>query len=156
LYKGYKEFFNYLFNPEPSQNGFSQAVDRMKLSTRQYAKRQISWIRNKLIPVAESANREDMSTPFFLLDATGLIIPSLLHCPLIFLQSLDRTGLTMFKDPPPKSWKVNYIDSFVSHYTLVTYPSVGFLRNQQLPVPKSLSARAHGLLTVKEKDVRCA
>ncbi|KAL9714932.1 tRNA dimethylallyltransferase, mitochondrial [Leucoagaricus gongylophorus] len=67
---GYKEFHNYLSNPEPSQSEFAQAVDRMKLSTRQYAKRQISWIRNKLIPVAESANKEDMTAPFYLLDAT--------------------------------------------------------------------------------------
>jgi tRNA dimethylallyltransferase len=43
----------------------------MKLSTKQYAKRQISWIRNKLIPAAKLASREQTLTPFYLLDATG-------------------------------------------------------------------------------------
>lgn len=69
---GYKEFHNYLSNSGASQSEFTEAVDRMKLSTRQYAKRQISWIRNKLIPVAESANKENALTPFYLLDATEL------------------------------------------------------------------------------------
>ncbi|KXN90457.1 tRNA dimethylallyltransferase, mitochondrial [Leucoagaricus sp. SymC.cos] len=69
---GYKEFHDYLSNPESSQSEFTSAVDRMKLSTRQYAKRQVSWIRNKLLPTVDLANREDALTPFFLLDATGL------------------------------------------------------------------------------------
>jgi len=54
----------------------------MKLSTRQYAKRQISWIRNKLIPVAESANKEDMTAPFYLLDATGRDYTSVVSFPI--------------------------------------------------------------------------
>lgn len=68
---GYKEFHNYLSNFESSPQDFSKAVDRMKLSTRQYAKRQISWIRNKLIPTINSANRESAQTAIYLLDATG-------------------------------------------------------------------------------------
>jgi len=90
LYKGSKEFFNYLSNSEPSQSGFSQAVDRMKLSTRQYAKRQISWIRNKLIPASESANREDMSTPFYLFDATGCYYPFSISLPIKFPAEMDE------------------------------------------------------------------
>lgn len=53
----------------------------MKLSTRQYARRQVKWIRNKLLPAVYAANelhgkqaglaqRHDI-TPTFLLDATG-------------------------------------------------------------------------------------
>ncbi|KAJ3556429.1 hypothetical protein NP233_g11981 [Leucocoprinus birnbaumii] len=116
---GYKEFHNYFSGSEVSQSEFTQAVDRMKLLTKQYAKRQISWIRNKLIPVAESANKEDVLTPFYLLDATEL----------------------------GKDWTTN-----------VQEPAVrimeGFLNDQELPEPKSLSERALAMLTVKEKDVR--
>jgi hypothetical protein len=53
----------------------------MKLSTRQYARKQIKWIRNKLLPVVNITNRnatmaEDNSgevVPMYLLDATGLL-----------------------------------------------------------------------------------
>lgn len=60
----------------------------MKLSTRQYAKRQISWIRNKLVPAIRTANSaaiddydadkgepRENQTSFYLLDATGTQIP---------------------------------------------------------------------------------
>ncbi|KAF8163110.1 tRNA isopentenyltransferase [Crassisporium funariophilum] len=67
---GYREFCNYL--ESPTNIALSEALDRMKISTRQYAKRQISWIRNKLIPAVESANTEDNVAPMYLLDATAL------------------------------------------------------------------------------------
>ncbi|KAF9452810.1 tRNA isopentenyltransferase [Macrolepiota fuliginosa MF-IS2] len=69
---GYKEFHDFLSGTETSQGDFSRAVDRMKLSTRQYAKRQISWIRNKLIPIVNSVNQQRTQTPLYLLDATEL------------------------------------------------------------------------------------
>ena len=43
----------------------------MKISTRQYAKRQISWIRNKLIPAVNVANAKENLVPLYLMDATG-------------------------------------------------------------------------------------
>ncbi|KAJ3517793.1 hypothetical protein NLJ89_g267 [Agrocybe chaxingu] len=67
---GYKEFCKYL--EDPSDAAFREATERMKISTRQYAKRQISWIRNKLIPAVERANAEGVVVPFYLLDATTL------------------------------------------------------------------------------------
>ncbi|KAH6918809.1 tRNA isopentenyltransferase [Coprinopsis sp. MPI-PUGE-AT-0042] len=68
---GYKEFHDYLADPTPSnQSAFDSAVDRMKLSTRQYAKKQISWIRNKLLPATQQANAEKEQVSFYLLDAT--------------------------------------------------------------------------------------
>jgi len=112
LYKGYKEFFNYLFNPEPSQNGFSQAVDRMKLSTRQYAKRQISWIRNKLIPMAESANREDMSTPFYLLDATGCHYSFFISLSINLPAELGQNWLNNVQGPATKIMEGELCRSF--------------------------------------------
>ncbi|EDR11356.1 uncharacterized protein LACBIDRAFT_232761 [Laccaria bicolor S238N-H82] len=67
---GYKEFNAYLTSPTDLL--FKEAVDLMKLSTRQYAKKQISWMRNKLHPAVLQANAEELTTPLYLLDATGL------------------------------------------------------------------------------------
>ncbi|KAJ8508549.1 hypothetical protein ONZ45_g9198 [Pleurotus djamor] len=69
---GYKEFHEYLTSPDPSEKQFQEAVESMKLSTRKYAKRQISWIRNKLLPVVHATNEEQCLTPTYLLDATEL------------------------------------------------------------------------------------
>ena len=59
------------------QKVYAAAVERMKLSTRQYAKKQVSWLRNKLLPVANSANAKDAGhlpvIPAYLLDATGML-----------------------------------------------------------------------------------
>ena len=45
----------------------------MKVSTRQYAKRQVTWIRNKLIPAVYAARRAADSGPdLYALDATGM------------------------------------------------------------------------------------
>ncbi|KAG5645032.1 hypothetical protein DXG03_007211 [Asterophora parasitica] len=69
---GYKEFHDYLTASEPSEKGFDAAVEHMKVSTRQYAKRQVGWIRNKLLPAVNTANAEEAVTPTYLLDATAL------------------------------------------------------------------------------------
>lgn len=67
---GYKEFNFYLASPEPSEKAFKDAVEHMKLSTRQYSRRQISWIRNKLLPAIYATNSKKTLTPIYLLDAT--------------------------------------------------------------------------------------
>jgi tRNA dimethylallyltransferase len=41
----------------------------MKLSTRQYAKRQVVWIKSKLIPAVEKLGNHEVT--IVLLDATG-------------------------------------------------------------------------------------
>ncbi|KAF9489825.1 tRNA isopentenyltransferase [Pleurotus eryngii] len=69
---GYKEFHEYLTTQDPSDRLFHESVDSMKHSTRKYAKRQISWLRNKLLPVVNEANTEDFLTPTYVLDATEL------------------------------------------------------------------------------------
>jgi tRNA dimethylallyltransferase len=76
---GYKEFHNYLASPQRSDRTFSDAVENMKQSTRQYAKRQVSWIRNKLLPAVYAANASsgeeiEPVTPAYLLDATGQLM----------------------------------------------------------------------------------
>jgi len=74
---GYREFDRYieLQDTAESQTAYELAVDSMKRSTRKYAKRQVSWIRNKLIPAAMRVNEGSPAyqiTPFYLLDATEL------------------------------------------------------------------------------------
>ncbi|KAG1835622.1 tRNA isopentenyltransferase [Suillus variegatus] len=73
---GYKEFHDYFTSPEPSEKLFASAVEQMKYGTRQYAKRQIRWLKNKLLPAIYSANGgTDHATallPVYLLDATEL------------------------------------------------------------------------------------
>jgi len=74
---GYREFDRYveLQGTAESQIAYELAVDSMKRSTRKYAKRQVSWIKNKLIPAVLRVNEgspEDRATPFYLLDATEL------------------------------------------------------------------------------------
>ncbi|RXW24133.1 hypothetical protein EST38_g1696 [Candolleomyces aberdarensis] len=64
---GYKEFHNFLDNS--SDSVFKESVERMKISTRQYAKKQISWIRNKLMPAVKEANAETDTVSLYLLDA---------------------------------------------------------------------------------------
>jgi len=74
---GYREFSRYieLQDTTESQTEYKLAVESMKRSTRKYAKRQVSWIKNKLIPAAVKVNKESPAgqvTPFYLLDATEL------------------------------------------------------------------------------------
>ncbi|KAG1748958.1 IPP transferase-domain-containing protein [Suillus paluster] len=73
---GYKEFHDYLASPEPSRKLFASAVEQMKCGTRQYAKRQIRWLRNKLLPAVYSTNSSVEHAapllPLYLLDATEL------------------------------------------------------------------------------------
>jgi tRNA dimethylallyltransferase len=56
---------------DPTEKEFNDAVALMKLSTRQYAKRQILWMRNKLLPAAISANAKEPLVSVYLLDATS-------------------------------------------------------------------------------------
>ncbi|KAG1769454.1 tRNA isopentenyltransferase [Suillus placidus] len=73
---GYKEFHDYLASSEPSEKLFASAVEKMKYGTRQYAKRQIRWLKNKLLPAIYSTNsgRDHAAAllPVYLLDATEL------------------------------------------------------------------------------------
>lgn len=73
---GYREFDRYveLHDTQESQSAYQLSVESMKRSTRRYAKRQVSWIKNQLIPAVLRVNERspmDQVTPFYLLDATG-------------------------------------------------------------------------------------
>ncbi|KZT28700.1 tRNA isopentenyltransferase, partial [Neolentinus lepideus HHB14362 ss-1] len=68
---GYKEFHDYLNSSNPTEASFKEAIDRMKLSTRQYAQRQVKWIRNKLLPAVYATQVTDKSSiTAYLLDAS--------------------------------------------------------------------------------------
>ncbi|PPQ63174.1 hypothetical protein CVT24_005719 [Panaeolus cyanescens] len=111
---GYREFCAYL--DAPSDSTFREAEERMKISTRQYAKRQVSWLRNKLIPAIDAANATEIQTPLYILDATG------------------------------NKWDDN-----------VQMPAQNilnaFLNGDPIPEPKTLSATAQKMLTIKNKSV---
>ncbi|KAF5372983.1 hypothetical protein D9758_001783 [Tetrapyrgos nigripes] len=69
---GYREFHKYLALPEPSGKEFATALEKMKTSTRQYAKKQVSWLRNTLLPALYAANKPKQTSWTYLLDATEL------------------------------------------------------------------------------------
>ncbi|KAG8713634.1 hypothetical protein FRC08_013008 [Ceratobasidium sp. 394] len=47
---GYKEFEEYFADPSRPQLEFGRGVERMKVATRQYATRQVKWIKSRLLP----------------------------------------------------------------------------------------------------------
>jgi tRNA A37 N6-isopentenylltransferase MiaA len=89
--KGYKEFDEYLAAIENGEKDSAilkslkeQSVERMKVATRRYAKRQVQWIRNKLLPtiwntqdtikeltIPSISLSPSKSIEIYLLDATG-------------------------------------------------------------------------------------
>ena len=95
---GFKEFrqFLSLSDAPGSQKAFDKAVEHMKQSTRKYAKRQITWLRNKLLPAIHSTNIHSGNNipmaSMYILDATGRHLPNnpltVVHC--ILLASLRR------------------------------------------------------------------
>jgi tRNA dimethylallyltransferase len=52
---------------------YQAAVQNLKTANRQYAKRQVSWIRNKLLPAirASKSSEGTEGVDMYLLDATG-------------------------------------------------------------------------------------
>ncbi|KAJ3474244.1 hypothetical protein NLI96_g12571 [Meripilus lineatus] len=97
---GYREFHEYL-DAKPSDKEFQDAVERMKISTRQYAKRQVSWLRNKLLPATQVANTNSKAVggsdvvPTFLLDASDFLKEKELPNPL----ELSDTARDMLSIP---------------------------------------------------------
>jgi tRNA dimethylallyltransferase len=71
LRAGFKEFIDYLSSQSSSQKQYDQSVERTKVSTRQFAKRQVQWIKKKLLPAVNAANKSGVKTPVFLLNVTG-------------------------------------------------------------------------------------
>ncbi|KAF8831574.1 hypothetical protein HHX47_DHR1000533 [Lentinula edodes] len=121
-FQGYREFHKYLSSPNPTEEEFLAAVKNMKTSTRQYAKRQTSWLRNKLLPMLYGANETR--------DSSGL--------PDTFTYLLDATE-------SGESWDINVREPAVDITT-------AFLDHQPLPDPSTLSDVAKEMLNVERKD----
>lgn len=64
---GFKEFLPYILEGSRSEKLRQEGVQRTKIATRQYAKRQNRWIRLRL---QRAANTADLTHHMFLLDAT--------------------------------------------------------------------------------------
>ncbi|KAJ2805186.1 tRNA dimethylallyltransferase, mitochondrial [Coemansia guatemalensis] len=71
---GLREFSGYLAATDSAERDQLKAkgIDDMKASTRRYSKRQISWIRNKLLPECKSTLHKSTRAHAFVLDATDL------------------------------------------------------------------------------------
>ena len=70
---GFREFHRYLADPSPSETRYQTAVQNLKTANHQYAKRQVTWIRNKLLPAVRTSKSTEgsMGVEMYLLDATG-------------------------------------------------------------------------------------
>ena len=64
---GYKEFLPYILDASHPENLRQEGIERMKIATRQYAKRQNQWIRLRL---RRAVNVAGLTHTMFLLDAT--------------------------------------------------------------------------------------
>ncbi|KAI9260147.1 IPP transferase-domain-containing protein [Sporodiniella umbellata] len=73
---GYKEFDPYFLALEEGKEGKDlskikdECTERMKAATRRYAKRQIQWIRNKILPTVVSSKGDDVLV--YVLDANDI------------------------------------------------------------------------------------
>ncbi|KAH8998435.1 tRNA isopentenyltransferase [Lactarius akahatsu] len=69
---GFREFHKYLSDPSPSEKKYQVAVEEMKTANHQYAKRQTSWIRNKLVPAVQASKAAEggRRAEVYLLDTT--------------------------------------------------------------------------------------
>ena len=66
---GYKEMLPYIANPHSTDAEKDECIDRTKIATRQYARRQKRWIRSKLLLAAKQIR---LDGKVFLLDATDV------------------------------------------------------------------------------------
>lgn len=66
---GFKEFLPYIHNDGANESLAKEGVERTKIATRQYAKRQNRWIRLKLLRALKEANQD---RSLYLLEATDL------------------------------------------------------------------------------------
>lgn len=64
---GFKEFLPYILEDNRPDDLMRESIERTKIATRQYAKRQVRWIRLRL---QRAVNSADLTHNMFLLDAT--------------------------------------------------------------------------------------
>ncbi|KAG8927866.1 hypothetical protein FRC02_007647 [Tulasnella sp. 418] len=69
---GFKEFDKYLSSSDKQSQLFDEAVEQMKLATRKYAKRQVRWIKQQLLPVIQNQTGVTKRSRLVALDASDL------------------------------------------------------------------------------------
>lgn len=70
---GFKEFHDFLESCGDSNERsikFEQAVENMKLATRQYCRKQTNWLKNRLLKQSIACSDDSINT--FVLDASGM------------------------------------------------------------------------------------
>lgn len=144
---GYKEFEPYLATRSRTDAinardpTFLACLDRMKISTRQYAKSQIRWIKVKLLPAIEKAPTKDVT--IYLLDATGKL--SLLAFGRTVIdrdetEQIWRIGIKLCEIQRFNYLQVRIIPNSHSHRLLNHLDHrLAFLNKETLPDPASLS-----------------
>ncbi|TCD59809.1 hypothetical protein EIP91_011406 [Steccherinum ochraceum] len=126
---GYREFSQYLtedITTDDVDKRYADTVGRMKTSTRQYAKRQVRWLRNTLLPVVNAANSTSRVTE---------------NSPVVPAYLLDATDLS--------TWDVN-VQQLAERITR------DFLEQKELPDPLSLSDVAREMLSIPDKSTNPA
>lgn len=76
-FKEFDEYFNLKESLEPQSKqdidkALKQGVEKMKLATRQYARQQVHWIKNKLGPAIIEEHKKETGA-FYVIDATGML-----------------------------------------------------------------------------------
>ena len=89
---GFKEFDHYFRllkenAPEKSiEDAKKMGIEHMKLATRQYARKQVHWLKNKLSPMIIE-NQENNSAVIYLIDASDLTkLPSIINSATVLVQ----------------------------------------------------------------------
>ncbi|KAF9520656.1 hypothetical protein BS47DRAFT_1481398 [Hydnum rufescens UP504] len=141
---GYKEFSAYLSqlppeDPTPSSipwtsPSFIAGLESMKLSTKQYAKKQIKWINNRLIPAVNASSLLYMRKR----GASGEVAELAQTGAQLYL--LDATELG-------DAWETNVRDVAVSIMNK-------FLNDEEMPNPLTTSDAARRMLNVETTSLR--
>lgn len=92
---GFKEFLLYIMDGSRSEKLKQEGIERTKIATRQYAKRQVRWIRLRL---QRAVNAADLTHNMFLLDATD----SLRWSDAVDTRAQDITAAFIDGSAPPK------------------------------------------------------
>ncbi|KAI8906809.1 tRNA isopentenyltransferase [Gorgonomyces haynaldii] len=94
---GFKEFDTYYkSNKDPTE--LSKAIQEMKTSTRQYARKQVRWIRNRMIPLLTKLHQQQASA-FSILDVSKpetwneTVWPIAKQQALDFMNDLENTAM---------------------------------------------------------------
>ncbi|KAI0825941.1 tRNA isopentenyltransferase [Irpex lacteus] len=123
---GYREFSSYLLERHnisqvEGDKLLSAAVDRMKLSTRQYARKQVKWIRNKLLPAVRTANASNG-------EGSSPVVPT-------YLLDASEIGEKWSSEVQGPARRI----------------TEAFLQGSDLPAPSTLSSTAKEMLDIAEK-----